>query len=963
MLIGVQRAGFVAFPVSPRNSPAAVAHLLTKTGSEYLLVGPEPALQELAATALGIMRESNTALPHKAQMLVFEDLYNNAPVEFLPPVHADFDDLTIMMHSSGSTAFPKPIAWTHYRQIMSGRLPYHGEQDLTGVRFACHTLAIFHAMGILQVGFQPCVGSIMTTFKPQSPARVPAPDTMLSAVATTKSDLIICVPSFVEEWAKVPASIEILKKTKGIQYGGGPLAKEVGDQLIAAGIPVFTMYGTSEYGVMNKILPKTVDKDWEYFDMPEELKARWLPHDDGNVQLVLMPSALQVPSVLNIVVDGVPGYDTNDVLAPHPTKPGFYKVFGRTDDQIMHSTGEKTNPGPLEAILNQDSHIKCAVMFGRGKFNTGVVIEPAPEFIFDPVDKEKLNEFRNVIWPTVERMNDYAPQHSRLFKEMIMVASPQKPFTYTAKNTARRAAIVNEYAEEIEALYAAADEASEDDLVPPSSWAYEPAKEFVRAVVTRVLEHGVGDNDDIFQHGCDSLEATWIRNSLLHALRDTTKVDTRRVPGNFVYQNPTVDALATFVASLANADGEAGSEQERAVAFMNSIVGKYTHDLPTHIPSAPAPTAEVVLVTGTTGGLGASLLSQLIQNASVRRVYALNRKSSKPLATRQKASLEERGYDLDILSSEKLTLVETTVEDDKLGLPDELYEELRTSVTRVIHNAWPVNFNLSLRSFEPSVRGVRNLIDLALSSPYPVPPQIVFVSSIGVFRDIDVSKPVLERTLEARVAAGSGYSESKWVSEAILSTAARERGLPTVSVRVGQMTGSLSGAWNTQEWFPSLVKSSVYLGCIPILDKTISWIPVDSSATALIEMMTASASTLHLAHPRPVEWRAVTVPLADAFGLEQVSYDEWMARLEKSGRGLSAESEVEMMRHNPALKLFDFFKEAQTFAGRSPEAMGLPQMDVTEAQKAAPSLRVMPQFSGKDAMNWVGYWKRIGSLQ
>ena len=115
-------------------------------------------------------------------------------------------------------------------------------------------------------------------------------------------------------------------------------------------------------------------------------------------------------------MDGVPGYDTNDVLAPHPTKPGFYKVFGRADDQIMHSTGEKTNPGPLgasslwklssfikltgitEAILNQDPHVKCAVMFGRGKFNAGVIVEPKPEFAFDPIDKQRLSEFRNIIW-------------------------------------------------------------------------------------------------------------------------------------------------------------------------------------------------------------------------------------------------------------------------------------------------------------------------------------------------------------------------------------------------------------------------------------------------------------------------------------------------------------------------------------------------------------------------------------
>ena len=157
-----------------------------------------------------------------------------------------------------------------------------------------------------------------------------------------------------------------------------------------------------------------------------------------------------------------------------------------------------------------------------------------------------------------------------------------------------------------------------------------------------------------------------------------------------------------------------------------------------------------------------------------------------------------------------------------------------------IRPAWPVNFNLSLRSFEPSVRGVRHLIDLALASPYPVPPQIVFVSSVGVFRgaqspipsraaftasnpgflaDIDVSKPVEEKPLDAHVAAGTGYSESKWVSESILSIASKETGLPTVSVRVGQMTGSVSGAWNAQEWMPSLLKSSVYLGCIPVLDK------------------------------------------------------------------------------------------------------------------------------------------------
>ena len=73
-------------------------------------------------------------------------------------------------------------------------------------------------------------------------------------------------------------------------------------------------------------------------------------------------------------------------------------------------------------------------MFGRGRFQNGVIIDPKPQFAFDPKDEAKLESFRKLIWqvsespsmslvlnsksrPTVEHLNSYAPQHSRLFKE------------------------------------------------------------------------------------------------------------------------------------------------------------------------------------------------------------------------------------------------------------------------------------------------------------------------------------------------------------------------------------------------------------------------------------------------------------------------------------------------------------------------------------------------------------------
>lgn len=47
--------------------------------------------------------------------------------------------------------------------------------------------------------------------------------------------------------------------------------------------------------------------------------------------------------------------------------------------------------------------------------------------------------------------------------------------------------------------------------------------------------------------------------------------------------------------------------------------------------------------------------------------------------------------------------------------------------------AWPVDFNLTLKSFEKTLQGVRNLVQFALSSSFEIAPQILFVSSIGLF--------------------------------------------------------------------------------------------------------------------------------------------------------------------------------------------------------------------------------------
>ena len=56
-----------------------------------------------------------------------------------------------------------------------------------------------------------------------------------------------------------------------------------------------------------------------------------------------------------------------------------------------------------ETILCQDPHVQSAVIFGRGQFQNGVIIDPKTKFVFDPKDEARLAQFRNVIWSVCDR--------------------------------------------------------------------------------------------------------------------------------------------------------------------------------------------------------------------------------------------------------------------------------------------------------------------------------------------------------------------------------------------------------------------------------------------------------------------------------------------------------------------------------------------------------------------------------
>ncbi|KAF9471438.1 acetyl-CoA synthetase-like protein [Pholiota conissans] len=977
MLMAIIRAGYIAFPISPRNSPSAVAHLISSVGVHYILVGNDQSMIDLANESLQSLKENYrhkvTSPPQLFRIPNFEDLFVDTGDDFktLPAIRKGSDDIIIYLHSSGSTAYPKPIPWTNYRFMQLSLIPFFGERDLTNQVFSLHSMPMYHGMGILQLCWTASCGLVVSAFEPKSPAQIPTPENLFQGAVGTESDIIFCVPAIIEAWSRNPEYIKWLATRVGVLFGGGPLNKTAGDYMTSQGVSIFILYGSTESWIMSPILPAQVGYDWDYFRFPNSVKAEMVPYGDNTFEFVMVSNPYCRPSVINTKVDNIDAYATSDLMTPHPTKPGYWRIYGKTDDQIMHNTGEKTNPGPLENMLNQDPHVQSSVMFGRGMFQAGVIIDPKPAFKFDPSNEAELANFRNKIWQTIQKMNKFAPQHSRLFKEMVLVAKPDKPFQYTAKSTARRQAIINQYEDEIEAVYGAVEATTQSSILLPKEWDIISATNFVRSVISSVLIHEVKDDDDIFQHGCDSLQATWIRNTLTRALRDGFQLDTRKNVDNFVYEYPSISSLAAFLVAHISGNHADKSSNEAKEQDMLRMVEKYSHNFPAHISRIVSSSVrKTVLLTGSTGGLGAFIFNSLVADEDVERIYCVNRPTragAPSLLDRQRVSLVEKELPKELMESKKMILLEGRLEEPQSwALDKSVYDEMQYSITHIIHNAWPVDFNLALTSFEANIMGVRNLINFALSSPLPSPPTLIYTSTIGVFQTpISAGDRLPEVPIEAKVAIGTGYTESKWVSEKILEAASSQTSLKAIVVRVGQISGGPNGFWNTKEWFPALVQSAKFVFCLPNVQKDISWIPIQAAAEALVDFMESSESGIaHLVHPRSVPWSKLATAITSELSAPLVPYHEWLSKLEHMAilqeRNLQTEQDA-----IAASRLLNFYRNIalkKDGTEHFSEAFGFPALSTEFAVKNSSTLVHLKELSDEEVKSWLTYWRTAGFM-
>ncbi|KAJ7446333.1 acetyl-CoA synthetase-like protein [Mycena latifolia] len=454
--LAIMSLGYIAFPMAPRNTAQITANLLKDTGVRYIFVDTSGPINNLAKEVSELLAGEETKI-HMFPMIQFGDLAARSDSKCaLNALPLNDDDTMLILHSSGTTNAPKPIRFSKRALInMSKVLYYASEVDLTTKRIAAHTNSTFHTMGVATYTWPLFTGVTAAVYKPEP--IIPTPANYLVSLVADRCDIVLCVPVFIKAWVQNPAAIAALQNVDALIFSGASLDKDLGDVLTESGVVLRSVWGSTEIGPATMIMPRHTPhpREWEWFKLSKHVRFHMEQRDHlKNVfQPILIPSDINFPPFFNTTYMDKPAFSTGDLLEQHPSDPSRWRVYGRVDEQIVLSTGDNVNPLAMEAIITQDKKISAAVMFGKSRPHTGVIVVPAPPLSFDTKDQDQLAKFRDLVWPVIEQANMEIPVYGRIEKHMIVVATASKPIQYTFKGTARRAEVLRLYAPEISSAY------------------------------------------------------------------------------------------------------------------------------------------------------------------------------------------------------------------------------------------------------------------------------------------------------------------------------------------------------------------------------------------------------------------------------------------------------------------------------------------------------------------------------
>ncbi|KAK6222339.1 putative NRPS-like protein biosynthetic cluster [Pestalotiopsis sp. IQ-011] len=406
---------------------------------------------------------------------------------------------------------------------------------------------------------------------------------------------------------------------------------------------------------------------------------------------------------------------------------------------------------------------------------------------------------------------------------------------------------------------------------------------------------------------------------------------------NTLYEFPSLAGFSAAIDRLLNnATAESAEEGDPAYAksldeLTGRLASKYqTADLNAIGASEPL----TVFLTGATGFLGAYLVKDIMDRTS-RQVNLIAHvrgvKDSAAALDRLKRSISAYGLWKEEWSS-RVSCVIGDLAQPNLGLDEASWKKVADKADIVIHNGATVHW--VKRYQDMMTANVLSTLDAMTLCNQGKPKTFTFVSSTSVL-DTDHYIQLSEQQTStgqgavyetddmegSRRGLGTGYGQTKWVSEQLVREAGK-RGLSGSVIRAGYILGDMiTGVCNTDDFLIRILKGCVQLSSRPRIVNTVNAVPVNHVSrivvAAALNPIPNGAHVIHVtAHPRLRMNEYLSLLEYYGYKTPEISYDAWKSELEKFVSAGALEKDAEQ---HALMPLFHFCMNDLPANTRAPE--------------------------------------------
>ena len=742
------------------------------------------------------------------------------------------DNLAYLIYTSGSTGNPKGVMLTNrnVNNFITGtcnKIDFKKYSTIVSVTTMCFDIFVLESLLPLENGLTVIIAN-------EDEQNIP---TLLNKLCLENNvEMLQTTPSRMSLLMSDASSLEYLKQLKCVMIGGEPFPSNLLTDLQKySNLKIYNMYGPTETTVWSTIKDLTNTSNIT-IGTPIANTTCYILDKDLN----MVP--IGVPGELYIGGDGVSnGYLNRENL----TKEKFINnPFVKND--IIYNTGDL-------ASWNDNGEINC---LGRSDFQVkirGLRIELGeiekqmleyPGIIKSVVNVKKDNLDRQMLCGyfvanTRVSISDLRDHLSRYLPNYMVPSYLMQldDFNYTPNGKIDK-----------KALPTPKIEVSKTIIAPETS-----LEKLIASLFEELLGVSpISINDNFFEIGGDSILALKLQMKLLNNNINISYSD--------IYRYNTVKELALKIETIQNTY-KAVLDDEYDFTNINSVLSNNISD---NLDNINFHEIGNVLLTGSTGFLGAHILSYLLDNTD-SIVYCLIRKD--PSTSVKDKLLKKLSYYFgekyhDLIGN-RIIVINSDITKPDLGLTDNKLQDLFSNISCVINSAATVKHYGYYSNFEEiNVNAVKYLVKYCEQFNK----KLVQISTISVSGNTLTDLAINHQTFKSDVYfdetslyigqdLSNLYVKSKYEAEKYILQEIYDNNLDALILRIGNITNRASDGvfqYNSNEnAFMHRIQALLELKMIPdyILDNYVEFSPVDLVATAVvksIQYVNKSINVLHI---------------------------------------------------------------------------------------------------------------------